>query len=52
VFTGLPWLLSYLQTPPALAQLAGLMVGLGLCASILMISLAWARTRVAMIGEG
>jgi hypothetical protein len=52
VFTGIPLLFSFFKASMALAQLAGLVVGLGLCTGILMISLLWARTRVAVIGEG
>jgi hypothetical protein len=51
VFAGIPMLLSFLNAPGALAQIVGLTVGLTLCLAAMIVSLLWARARVALVGE-
>jgi hypothetical protein len=52
VFMGIPFILSLFNAPTALAQTIGLVVGLALCIGAMIVSLLWARERVALVGEG
>lgn len=51
VFTGIPILLSFFNTPGIVASILGLTVGLTLCFVVMVVSLLWAKGRVALVGE-